>query len=233
MNAAGKSKEFQRTFSGFVPRALTVVLSEVKTYGSTDRGEFIELYVVSGGNLAGMKLHNGYPTQEDDRTYTFPPIDVDAGEYIVVHYRKVGNDAVFIDETGSDLTLAKGPDTSDSARDLWVDTTDSRIATATDVILLFDSSDQAIDALFYAKSTAEKWPKAGSKENAQIASENGLWNGSDFASAVYSDSVGSSHKRTFSRHSVKDDDGAIIHGKAAWRLTSESTPGAPNSSQGL
>lgn len=217
---------FGSFFSGFNDNVPRMVLSEVQTeYSSSNKKcEYIELYIQSDGNLGGVCLYSA--SDGDDSTYEFPPIEVKAGEFVVVHFRKIEENC--IDETGTDLSLSAGQNTSPAARDLWVDNQKARLA-KTNVILLEERKNGTVlDALLLGESKKTDWPKAEYEYAAARAAACGAWlGGSGFESALISDRLTTT--RTASRQG--DLQTAQAGGKENWLVTATGTasPGKPNS----
>ncbi len=216
---------FASVFSGYNDRVPELVLSEVQTKYSNPKAEFVEIYAKTQGNLSGVCIYSAYDGAK--KRYEFPPVDVKAGEYIVVHYRNIEADTV--NETGEDLKISKGTFSSNS-RDLWLDNTSARLGDKTDVILLEKSADGTVlDAVAYADSSLEDWPKEIYKEALHRAAKDGVWQDESIKNAVNGDRI--SVTRTLSRQGSLDK--ADVYNKSAWLVTATNTasPGGPNSSR--
>ncbi len=232
-DAAGNSLSFSLAFSGYNDEVPRLALSEVRSEYSKPKCEFIELYAVTGGNLAGVTLYSAY--DGIDCLYEFPACAVAAGEYLVVHYRKIEDGA--LDETGDNLKLSTCTDSSD-ARDFWVDNREARIGKS-DVILLRERDGGALlDALWYAESGKTTIKNVATTAAVAKAAEEafnaGLWPGGvQPENAVCSD--GATYTRTISRQNIArlaEGGEGEQNGKAVWQLTASSgaSPGKPNSS---
>ena len=81
--------------------------------------------------------------------YEFPPVEVKAGEYIVLHMRSLEEGCV--DETGADLGLSKAVDALSSARDFWIPGS-KKLLHNTNGLWLMDQDDGIIDALLLAET---------------------------------------------------------------------------------
>jgi hypothetical protein len=232
------SLAFSVGISGYNSRVPVLVLSEVRSEYSKPKVEFIELYAVTAGNLAGVTLMSA--NDGTDYMYEFAPCEVKAGEYIVLHYRKLSADCV--DETGSNLSLSTGDDSS-SGRDFWVENTpDSAGKTkaaigTSDVILLRERiGGKLLDALLYSESSKSAWKNDTLRKAAEEAAQSGLWpGGSDVASAAVSDKTTAT--RTIGRQNIPQIAAAkaysgAANGKGVWMVTatSSASPGKPNSS---
>ena len=238
----GNSLLFQVPFHGFNTNVAGIVLSEVRTEASNAKKdnakiEFVELYVHTSGDLAGMSLVNAV---DEDKfgEYVFPSAEVDAGEYIVVHFRTAEDFAgACIDETSSDLNASTAPDSCADARDFWVPGTEARLGKSDVIVVRERLNGKIVDALLYAES--------GIKESAfekllpaaqQVVSEGG-WSGTeDVATWVNGD--GLTTTRTLSRQNIDEIDRAVESSSPIpvvcsddWFVvaTSSATPGLPNS----
>ena len=226
----GNSLSFSVGFSGYNSHVPLLVLSEIRSENdSTKKTEFIELYVVNGGNLAGVTVFSA--SDGNDCIYEFPSCEVSAGEYIVLHYRKLEDSCV--DETGSNLALSGGS-AATAARDFLVNNTTARISKS-DVILLRErAGGNLLDAVLYSESTKTAWKNDVIRKAAEEAVANGLWaEGSVVSAATVSDGV--TPTRTLSRQNIPAIAAAqsysgSFNGKAMWLVTktSSASPGAPN-----
>jgi hypothetical protein len=227
----GNTLSFSVAFSGYNERVPILVLSEVRSEYSNPRAEFIELYAVTAGNLAGVTVYCAYDGK--DCIYEFASCEVRAGEYIVLHYRKLTEDCV--DETGANLTLSGGTDSS-AARDLWVDNTSARIGKSDIILLRERTGGKLLDALLYSESSKTDWKNDEIRKAAAEAVAAGLWqDGSTVADAVVSDKMTAT--RTIGRQNIPRIASAGAYsgeenGKHAWLVTatSSASPGKPNSS---
>jgi hypothetical protein len=230
-DSKGNTLAFSVGFSGYNSRVPVLVLSEVRSDCTKLKVEFIELYAITAGNLAGVTLMSA-----DDGTdclYEFASCEVKAGEYIVVHYRKL--EETCVDETGNNLSLSGGTDSS-ASRDFWVDNTSARIGKTSDVILLRErAGGRLLDALLYSDSAKSAWKNDTLKKAAEEAVQAGLWVSADVADAVAGDKMTAT--RTMGRQNIpqiavaKSYSGAA-NGKNVWMVTatSSASPGKPNSS---
>ncbi len=230
-DSGGNELTFTSIFAAYNDRLPDVILSEIQTDMKSNKGtansvEFVELFTRTSGNLAGMCLYSAY--DGDTCRYEFPPIEVDAGEYITLHMRKLED--VCVDELDDNLALSGGNWSSDTARDLWVVNTSARLG-KTDVILLEERKNgKVMDALLLSEQKKDVWPKSSQVAAAERAVKDGAWKGSaDISSAV-------STANLTSTRSISRQGNLMTAGKADknnWLLTATSTisPGKPNSSK--
>lgn len=185
----GNSLTFSLPLLGFNGKIPDVEITEIHpkySSGTNSSGkyykcEFIELRILSDGNLSGLELYSAY--DGDSKSYVFPALDVFRGEIIIVHLRK--KDETAVNELGSDLSLSKSKYSSDKARDLWAENENARLGDEMDVVLLRNSGNgTVIDSVCYADESAVEWKSEEMRNAAKIAVESGKWNDSSIAGAV-------------------------------------------------
>ena len=142
-------------------RMPALALNEIRTEYNKPRLEFIELLALEQGNLGAMRLF----IAENSLTkpvYEFPPAEVKAGEYIVLHLRTVEEGCV--DETGPELNVSPGYEARNDARDFWIPGS-SKLIRKDAAIWLMDQDDRIIDAvLLYDKPKDwDKYASAGAE----------------------------------------------------------------------
>ena len=155
-------------------RMPALVFNELRTdyspSGSRVRAEFVEFLALESGNVGAMKLFiAGHSLSMP--IYEFPPAEVKAGEYIVLHLRSIGEGLV--DETGADIALSRGNDAQDTARDFWLTGSSKRLH-RTSALWLMDQDDRIIDAVLLCENPAE-WGKNNSAAAAELLARNGAW----------------------------------------------------------
>lgn len=230
----GNTLEFSLPVTGYNGNLARVMLSEVR-YGNSDRtkkAEFAELYVLAGGNLAGLELYGGY--YGNKLKYEFPAIEVSTGEYITVHLRNYDGNT---DETGTALDLPfDTPDASETARDLWVSDSKSGYFTKNDVVVIVDAVSGDLQDAILMTEAADKltWTNARQTTLAEQAVAAGVWKGgSDRSYAALSKGIGVIN--SLSRQNIAEVIAAYsVHGaqavtasKADWALVA-ATPGKEN-----
>jgi hypothetical protein len=138
------------------------VITELRAEGSKTRPDFIEIRTKTAGNLAAVQLFIASSGVKKP-VYTFPAVEVNANEVIILHLRKYA-EFVCVDETGANLALSKlAPDTkatyanevNDSVRELWVPV-DKKLIHKTDVVYFVDQDNKVIDAVAYCYKDDEK-----------------------------------------------------------------------------
>lgn len=192
-----------------------VLINEIRTEYSKPKAEFVELRALEAGNLGGLSLATtvagfGAPV------FTFPPLAVAAGEFVVVHLRSA--EEGLADETGA-LDASSGTDSSPAARDFWVPGNEKRVR-KTDVVALLDTEGEPLDGVAFTETPGIEWKNEALREAAAFLSLRGAWTGEAASS------VGSAATRTLCRGPGAADSGAARD----WRIvaTGGASPGAPN-----
>ncbi len=191
----GNSLGFRLKFTGYNDHPAKLQFSEIRTdYTKATsklpaRTEIAELVVTESGNTTGLEIVSG--NYGEDKKYSFPGIEVKAGDVIVVHYRSIGDGC--IDETGDNLDAAYGPESS-GARDLWV-AGNSKLLTRNDVIVLRNNGEGCYqDAVLICESGKVVWSKDAQAKMAAEAVEQGVWTGgAGVESAACSDGLTATH----------------------------------------
>lgn len=235
VDTSSNTLTFELPFTGYNDHVARLILSEVRTETSSNNGrypEFVELLCLESGNTAGLEILCAKRGSDD--TWAFPTMEVNAGEYITVHFM-LASDGECVDETGDDLLLSTGTDSSDGARDLW-EANESSYLTKSDILLLRNTAD---DSIMDGVQFSEKGVAWSSKVAVFAASlfESGIWpEGSSVETAASSD--GATGKRTLNRLNVAElvqmaEAGSlpsvIASGSESWHLTTTATPGYENS----
>lgn len=116
--------------------------------GSNFKVEFVEFKALGSGNLGAIRLFVAHHSLVNP-FYEFPPAEVKAGEYIVLHTRTV--ELGCVDETGEDLGLSKGVEAEANARDFWIPG-NKKLLHNTNGFWLLDQDDRIIDALLISET---------------------------------------------------------------------------------
>ncbi len=188
----GNTLTFCIPFTGYNSRVPRVLISEIHPgyVSGSNRCEFIELYALTAGNLAGLEVYSA--NDGEDRGFVLPAVEVKAGEVIILHMRQKGENC--ISETGDDISLAEGSEKNDyvsaTARDLWADNEKACLGEKEDVIILANSfSGDFMDAVMYAPSGTASWSKDGVGDTAAGVVSAGIWSSAEPSSAVQSDGL--------------------------------------------
>lgn len=243
VDSSGNSLTWSIPFLGFNSNPAKFVITEIRNaYGqkksggeTVHRSEFVELYVLKSGNLSGFEILSA--SDGDKKKFAFPAAEVQAGEIITVHMRKIVSDGAdgegMISETGSDLTVSTHEDSSDGARDFWSENS-SAVFADSDIVYVLDSADgKILEAVLFAKSGAE-WNAKISSVAEKIPEE--IWQGGkETANAVCSDNITSSAAtRSFCRTNLGEVISAykknetLPNSGANWIVSKTATPGAEN-----
>jgi hypothetical protein len=205
-NGNGSTLEAVLTFSAFNDRVPAFQINELRTEMSKPRVEFIELKMLSDGNLAGVQLFaasNG----TDAPVYELPAAEVNAGEYVLVHMR-TPDYINGVDELGEDLSLSTADDAKAQAdcprdvRDLWLPG-NKEVLRKSDAVYFTDQTGMVIDAVVFCDKAKEleKWGGNPYFMSAMdTLSVSGDWTGeADGSIADTFDSSGTTPTNTISR----------------------------------
>ena len=216
---------------GRVPRLL---INELTPRGSGNHPDVVELKALAAGNVGGAVLYLGTPGSYDARL-VFPPLEVAAGSFLVVHLRPSG-DPGEVDET-TDMAASAGFDASDTAFDFWM--RDGKgLGGNNGVVSLFDRpGGTCLDGVLYSNRTVESdelYAGFGSEETRARAEELaacGAWAPAG-ARITPEDGVnpeGSTGTRSLCRSAASDDSNRAHD----WHIvpTRRSTIGARNSDE--
>jgi len=152
-------------------RMPALVINELRTEYSKPRVEFVEFITLEAGNLGAMRLFiAGHSLTKP--AYEFPPVEVKAGEYIVLHLRKLDEESV--DETGQNLALSPGNEAHADARDLWLPGT-TKMLRKTDALWFMDQDGRIIDAVLLSEHRETNWRNDNMAQAAAFLSKNNGW----------------------------------------------------------
>ncbi len=185
-DSRGNSLTFCAEFYGYNPDIPGLLINEVTTQGSSSHPDLVELYVLSEGNMAGVTFYEGC-SQDYDARYVFPSIDVDSGDFIIIHAKPEGIPDE-ITET-HDRALSGGIDSNDLALDIWPEGFDG-LSGNNGVLTLYSSpGGSLIDAFLYSNRTSssdEKYRGFGSTETMTRMDETANSGGWIFSSTLIS-----------------------------------------------
>jgi len=151
-DASGNSSLFVLPFWGYNPDIPKLLISELVTQGSSTHPDAIELFAVTGGNLAGITVYIGTPSQYSYK-YSFPACKITQGEYVVLHLKPQGIPEE-IDEI-SNVTISGGLDASATGRDFWSKNTDGSLPGTNGTVTIFSNPlGYCIDAVIYSDRTS-------------------------------------------------------------------------------
>jgi hypothetical protein len=104
--------------------------------------------------------------------YEFPPAEIEAGEYIVLHLRTLDEESV--DETGQDLALSPGNEARPDARDFWVRGT-AKLLRRTDALWIVDQDGKIIDAVLLSENPDSRWSSEQVAQAAELFGREKAW----------------------------------------------------------
>lgn len=234
----GNSLTFSIPFIGYNSRVPEIVISEVRNaYGWSTaggekrrRGEYIELYALTDGNLSGVKILSA--NDGDKTSFVLPSCEVKKGEYITVHMRRFNDEdlisgEVIANELGENLELSSTKDSS-ASRDIWNTNYNACFATSDIIILQRVSDEKVLDCIEYALSETKDWPSEYAAV-INLVRESGAWNGEPLCTDNLS---ATSLTRGISRQNIKQ---LVEEGKKEapsagdFLVVKKVTPGAENS----
>jgi len=213
-----------------------LVFNEIRTEYSKPKVEFLEFVSKGAGNLGAMRLFIA-GNSVSAPVYEFPPVEVKAGEYIVLHLRTVEEDCR--DETGANLALSGGTDAQSTARDFWLPGA-KKVLHKTDAVWLVDQDDKIIDAILLSEKSDGKWSSDKVAEAADLLGGKKAWlpkagsggNPLPSGSLLPADAVDAS-TATVTRTICRDEALAQKPSAVNWYVTANSsaTPGVQNNSK--
>ncbi len=233
-DAAGNNLRFVARFYGLNAMLPAMLINEFITKSSTNHGEFVEIRILTDGNLAGASLHEGTPDDWDQR-FVFPSVDVEAGDYVVVHFRPQGIPEE-INET-TDTSASGGRNASAEAWDFWVEG-GTGLSSNNGVLTLTENPlGGYIDAVLYSNRTSdsdERYRGFGSRKVMDRADDivaAGAWVAA--GSAVAPEDAIDSSLSTATRSMSRASDGRDTNSAADWHITPTrgSTPGGENTDE--
>lgn len=232
-DAGGNISSVLVSVYGHNPGLPPVLINEVVCEGSGSRPDWVELRAQEAGNLGGMTLYEGSPGIWDSR-YVFPAMEVEAGDYLVVHFKPSGDPAE--QDEFSDRTASGGANSSDTGWDVWVRGGDG-IPNSTGALTLTRSPGGGVmDALLYTTKfydAADELRGFGLASQVAIMDElagPGVWQIS--GERVMPDDLFNPEDSTATR-SINRGPGPDTDTAADWHIgpTSSASPGRDNTSE--
>lgn len=206
-----------------------LVITELRTEYANPKAEFVEFRTLSAGNLGALRLFIAGAGMAEP-VFEFPPAEVAAGEYLVLHLRTI--DPASVNETGSDRGLSPGTEAFPEARDFWVSGAVKRLR-KTDAVLLLDQDDKVLDGVLLSENPDAAWAKDDLSRAAEILGSQGAWTGpagEKLKKPAPRDaflSKGTTATRTICREEASADSNS----PQDWYIcdSSQASPGKPNS----
>jgi hypothetical protein len=205
-------------------------INELRTESSNPylRAEFIEFKMLSDGNLGALRVFAASNTA-NPMIYQFLPVEVSAGEYVVLHLRTM-EPHLAVDEYGDCLEESGGRDSSPTARDIWIPGS-VKLLRKTDAVYVMDQDDNVLDAVMISETQATAWTRNNLAEAASFLFHKGAWMSASGeicrpVDAVNSSGIGSAYTRSISRDETADNVGNATN----WYIAESGnvTPGLPN-----
>ncbi|HAE22135.1 MAG TPA: hypothetical protein DCG47_07415 [Spirochaetaceae bacterium] len=155
----GNATSFILPFWGHNPRPAGIAINELGSVASASHPDALEFYVKSAGNLAGLAFYVGLRGDYDHR-YIFPPCEVAAGDFVVLHLRPQGIESER-DEL-SDKGSSGGLDATPDAWDFWYRAGGGGLPDKNGALSLYDTPGGSImDALLYSDRGADSTANYG------------------------------------------------------------------------
>jgi hypothetical protein len=207
-----------------IPR---VQITELRTEYANPKAEFVELKTLSAGNLGALRLFIA-GTGMAEPIFEFPPAEVSAGEYLVVHLRTL--DPASVDETGADLALSGGTEALPDARDFWTPEAVKRLR-KTDAVFLLDQEDRVLDAALLSENPDNAWAKEDLDRAAKLLAAQDAWQNAAGSRSLSPRDAISTKGTTATRTICRDETAEDTDTAADWYIvaTSQASPGKPNS----
>jgi hypothetical protein len=207
-------------------RVPALVINELRTEYSKLKAEFIEFKMLSAGNLGALQVF-AVGNNKTPLIYEFAPVEVEEGEYVVLHLRTLEDSCK--DEYGDSLDESGGTDSSPNARDFWIPGS-TKLLRNTDAVYVMDQDDRVLDAVMIAENPNSKWNKnlVGA---AELLFNNGAWESGAGTACTPADAADTSGVKSSATKSVSRDETAENTRTAAdWYVTANggATPGRPN-----
>jgi hypothetical protein len=204
------------------------LITELRTEYSKPKVEYVEIKTLTAGNLGALRLFTASNSM-DVPVFEFPPAEVKAGEYILIHLRALEPENV--NETGENLGASGGTEAFTDVRDFWAPS-EKKILRASDAVIFLDQDDRVIDAVILSETPDVWWDKDGLVQAAEFLGRTQAWLPADAetgriptpADAVIT--TGTTPTRTICRDEAIQDNNLATDWYIA--ATSNASPGKPN-----
>jgi hypothetical protein len=210
-------------------RVPALQINELRTEYSKPKAEFVEFKVLSAGNLGALRVFAAGNIKKP-LIYEFASIEVEEGEYVVLHLRTLDDSCK--DEYGDSLDESGGTDSSPTARDFWIPGS-TKLLRKTDAVYVLDQDDKVLDAVMIAEKPGSQWNKSIGEAAEFLFNKDAWASGTGTvctpAEAVNSSGIGTALTRSVSR----DETAENTRTAADWFVTATSgeTTGQPNSTR--
>ncbi|MCL2093650.1 MAG: hypothetical protein FWH12_05575 [Treponema sp.] len=223
----GQVLELAQDFMSRNPRPPALLINELRTEYSSPRSEYIEFKILEGGNLGALRVFAA-SNDEGKLIYQFQPVEVKAGDYVVLHLRTL--EASARSEYGDNLAESGQRDASPHARDIYIPGS-AKLLRKTDAVYVLDQDDGVLTALMLSEQGGPWWTSNQLSDAAVFLYKAGAWmsphgglGGPDHA--VNTADIRTSITRSVSRHEGRAHTGTHLD----WYLTGSGnlSPGGPN-----
>jgi hypothetical protein len=208
-------------------RLPSFIITEVRTEYSKPKGEFVEIKTKTAGNLGALRLFAA-STSMDTPVWEFPPVEVAANEYIVIHFRSL--EEGLVDETGTDLAASGGTEALPTARDFWLPGSSEKLR-KTDGVFFMDQDDRILDGVLFCEGETEWDKKEFMRTAAELLGGQEMWIGTGGGVPGFADMVVSKYT-TVTRSICRNENLADTNRKDDWYICagnkSSASPGAIN-----
>ncbi|MDR0502667.1 MAG: hypothetical protein LBH16_05035 [Treponema sp.] len=233
MDEYGNLLEVTAQFKGRNTRVPLMLINELFTEydKGSSRTEYIEFKMLSAGNMGAIRVYAA-SNYKQPLIYEFAPVDVNEGEYVVLHLRMLED--TNRDEYGENLEESGGTFASPAARDFWKPGSEKYLR-QTDIVYVLDQDDEALDAVMIAESSDPVW-KLVSRNNcfpahAEFLHSKDAWRSADGSLPTQADAASSATIKTSVTKSISRKESAKNTRSAAdWYVTAQNgaSPGGPN-----
>lgn len=221
-------------FHGLNPVLPAMLINEFTTQGSGNNPDLVELRVLSSGNLAGATLFEGTPENWKQR-FVFPSVDVQAGDYVVVHFKPDGDEQEINETKRKDRSAGKNA--TDTAWDFWVPEGAGLSGNNGVLSLCENPLGGYLDVVLYSNRTSEsdeRYRGFGTKdvmERADSIHAAGAWKARG-AQVAPEDAI-NPDPSTSTRSMARGSDGEDTNSASDWHTTPTRglTPGAINTDE--
>lgn len=202
------------------------LVTELRTEYSKPKAEYVEIKTLAAGNLGALRLFIAGSGMEKP-VFEFPPAEVKAGEYILIHLRTL--DPENSNETGENLGASGGTEAFPDVRDFWVPSEKKKLR-ASDAVIFLDQDDRVIDAVMLSETADAWWAKDELVQAAELLGRKQAWHPLNAdgipspADAVIT--TGTTPTRTICRDETIADNNLATDWYIA--ATSNASPGKPN-----
>lgn len=160
----GNTMSFSIPFFGENKNFPKIIISEIsdKYEKKSDTFEYIELYVLSDGNLFGLEILTG----SDNKVFELPCVDVKKGEYVLVHLRSPENYSAVTSELSNNLNLSTYAGSVLGARDIWIENVESVFSPSAEIVVLNNrQKNKILDCLVYCTNEYQQENSTWKSEN--------------------------------------------------------------------